>query len=105
MARTRKRKAAQIEKYECFTCATEKPPKQFPDFNPSTDCKHLINTCRTCLKKWVESCIENAKFKATTTGGEGEGLKAIWGVGCPQCESVMRSINVEAAVTKKVFKR
>lgn len=113
MAPSKKRKAAEIEKYNCFTCAEDKPARMFPDYNPSPDCKHLINTCKTCLRKWVEASIEEANFKTGLAAGgvegvaEGDGAKEveIRGIGCPECTSVMRAVNVQHAVPKKVYKR
>lgn len=108
MAPSKKRKAAEIERYTCFTCAEDKPSRSFPDLNPSPDCEHLINTCKSCLKKWVEASIDDANFKTgsvTEEGGEAGAQKEVWGVGCPQCEAVMRAVNVQHAVTKKVYQR
>lgn len=107
----KKRKAAAIERYTCFSCAEDKAARLFPDYNPSPDCEHLINTCKHCLRKWVESQIDDANFKtgaaAADEGGEDvEGAeKEVWGVGCPQCEAIMRAVNVQAAVPKKVYTR
>lgn len=109
MAPSKKRKAAEMEKFSCFTCAADKPPQQFPDYNPSPDCDHFINTCKTCLRQWIESCIEEANFKTGISGGdEGEDdgdAKDVWGIACPQCEGVMRAVNVQMAVPKRVLKR
>lgn len=108
MAPSRKRKAMDVGRYECFNCAMDKPSKQFPDFNLSPDCEHLINTCKTCLRKWTESSIEDANFKTVSVPGGDKGAvttELVWGVGCPQCGGVMRAVNVESATTKKVFKR
>lgn len=110
MAPSKKRKAAEIEKYACFSCAQDKPSRMFPDFNPSPDCDHMINTCKNCLRQWVEASIESANFKTDSPGGdggeEGEGAKAgVWGVGCPECERVMRPVNIQIAIPKKSYKR
>ena len=93
----KRRKTNKEPKYLCSSCDTERKGTSFPDVNPSSECHHLINTCKTCLKKWVAAQIENANF---TTGGE-DG-KA-FGVKCPQCDAVMKSVNVEDAGTKKVY--
>lgn len=96
---TKKRKTNNIEKFLCFSCATECSSTQFPDYNPTPDCDHLINTCKTCLKKWVEAKVEGATF---ATGGE-DGK--VFGVKCPQCDGIMRNANIEIAGTKKVYAR
>lgn len=86
----------------------------FPDYNPSPDCEHLINTCKTCLRKWVEASIEDANFRTEALDGVGDGgdregeakvKKEVWGIGCPECEGVMRAVNVQMAVPKKVYRR
>ena len=88
-----------VEKFPCFSCDTLRLSKLFPDYNPSPDCDHLINTCKTCLKKWVAANVESSNF--VTSGENGE----IWGIKCPhpQCDAVMRNVNVEEAATKKVY--
>lgn len=106
----KKRKAAEVEKYTCFSCAEDKAARLFPDYNPSPDCEHLINTCKHCLRKWVESQIDDANFKTGPAvdeeGGGGKGAKEeVWGVGCPQCKAIMRAVNVQAAVPKKSYTR
>ena len=88
-----------VQKFRCFSCVADRGSSQFPDYNPSPDCEHLINTCKTCLKKWVQAKVESASF---ATGGE-DGK--IFGVKCPQCDAIMRSVNIEIAATKQVHKR
>ncbi|KXT11347.1 hypothetical protein AC579_9458 [Pseudocercospora musae] len=83
-------------RYLCTTCDTEKTAKSFPDYNPSADCHHLINTCKSCLKEWVGVRIESAEF---AKGPDGDSF----GVKCPECPATMRPVNVQAAVTKTVF--
>ena len=97
---TKKRKTDNnVEKFLCFSCDTYRLSTQFDDFNPTPDCDHLINHCKRCLKKWVESNVESATF---AVGGE-DGK--IFGIKCPQCDGIMRSVNVEIATTKKVYER
>ena len=122
-SKSKKRKAsALVEKFTCSSCAEDKPSRLFPDYNPSPECEHLINTCKSCLRKWVEGCIEGGVFRgaavAREEGGEGGGGESgekkkkkkkekgeVWGVGCPECEAVMRAVNVQMAVPKRVFHR
>ena len=93
--------AAAAAKYPCFSCATDRVSRLFPDYNPSPDCEHLINTCKTCLRRWVDTNIENATF--TTDGEDGK----VFGIKCPhpECEGIMRNVNVEMTVTKKTYQR
>lgn len=95
----KRRKTIKEMKYLCLSCDTERIGASFPDVNPSSECEHLINTCKTCLKKWVAAQIESANY---TTGGE-DG-KA-FGVKCPQCDAVMKNVNVEDAAVKKVYQQ
>jgi hypothetical protein len=89
----------------------------------------LINTCKNCLKKWVEAQIEDGAFiKKVDLAANGEGVGEsdpavkkedvdkeekeytdmpeglLFGVKCPHadCEGVMRNVNVMIAGTKKV---
>jgi hypothetical protein len=95
----KRRKTEQVEKYRCFSCDEHRTAKQFPDYNPSSECDHLINTCKGCLKKWVAAQVDSASF---TVGGE-DG-KA-FGVRCPQCDAVMKNVNIELAANKKVYEK
>lgn len=96
----KKRKASEIaERIPCFSCADDKLSKQFPDFNPTPDCDHLINTCKKCLRLWIEASVDGTNFKS---GGEDGKL---WGIQCPQCDCIMRGVNVQDGSTKKIGKR
>jgi len=64
---------------------------QFPNSNPTSTCKHLINTCKRCLKAWVESQIETSVFTPH--------------IACPECDEKMGREDVEGVVTKRVFAR
>jgi ariadne-1 len=94
MAPPTKRRKPQPQRYECHTCLSSRISSQFPDSNPTSECEHLINTCKRCLKAWVESQIE-------TTGG--------WAftphILCPECEGRMGRGNVEGVVSGRSFKR
>ena len=56
-----------VVRYLCSSCDVERTARAFPDYNPSSECDHLINTCKACLKAWVNVQIESAQF---ATGGE-----------------------------------
>jgi hypothetical protein len=91
MARASKRRKTQPQRYECQTCLVSRISSQFPNSNPTSACVHMINTCKRCLKEWVESQIETTVFTPQ--------------ISCPECEQNMGKEDVEAAVTQKGFKR
>ncbi|KAK3116357.1 hypothetical protein LTR53_003383 [Teratosphaeriaceae sp. CCFEE 6253] len=89
----KRRKTANEPKYHCLGCDTNRIGRSFPDSNPSSGCEHLINTCKTCLKKWVEAQVSSGLIvQAGKT----------FGIQCPECDAVMKSVDVEVAATKKV---
>jgi len=90
---------AEVERFMCYGCDEQRTSKQFPDYNPSSDCEHLINICTKCLKKWIEVQVDNGNF--TFGGKDGKAL----GIKCPQCPAVMKNVNVYIATTKKVYNR
>lgn len=55
----------------------------------------------------MEGCVEEVAFRSARIGGDDgkEGKEEVWGVACPECEAVMRAVNVEMAVMKKVYNR
>lgn len=97
-----KKQRTSTPRYHCFACEADKPDKSFPDTNPSPDCEgHLINICKQCLKDWTSAQIE---FGGFATGGEDDEMfdgKA-FGVPCPECPAIMRSVNIRLVVTKKL---
>lgn len=44
-AAKRQRKNEPI-RFLCYACDEEKTAGRFPDYNPSSECEHLINTCK-----------------------------------------------------------
>lgn len=96
---TKKRKTQQTVKYLCYACDTERAPGAFPDYNPSSECDHLIHTCKNCLKAWIRAQVESGLF--VTGGKDGK----TFGIKCPQCPAVMRSVNVQMAATKTAHQR
>lgn len=91
MATTAKRRRIKAITYPCHTCLEDRTTGQFPDYNPTDTCDHLINTCKRCLKQWIESQIETMVFTPH--------------IQCPQCDKKMDSRDVEMAVPKKMFAR
>lgn len=91
MAPAAKRRKVLVERYPCHTCLEDRTSSQLPDYNPTETCDHLINTCKRCLKQWVESQIETKVFTPQ--------------IQCPECDQKMKSSDVKMAVSKKVFER
>ncbi|KAI6889472.1 hypothetical protein KC363_g7460 [Hortaea werneckii] len=89
------------QRFLCYGCDVERVPSQFPDCNPSADCRHLINTCTTCLKRWVEAQVEAGSFKTDKEDSK------VFGLACPHpgCQGTMTADDVEEAATRKVFGR
>lgn len=126
----KKRKTVDVPKYLCLTCDTERISKQFPDYNPSAECEHLIHTCKGCLKSWVEVQVDGGEFvrkidvgvegkeeddkksgerqEAERIQKEGEVPKGLlFGIKCPHpdCKGVMRDVHVKHAGTRKWHKK
>ncbi|EMC94020.1 hypothetical protein BAUCODRAFT_36491 [Baudoinia panamericana UAMH 10762] len=59
---SKRRKTGPQPKYLCFACDVERVGSQFPDVNPSGECEHLINTCKKCLRQWVQVAVEGGGF-------------------------------------------
>ena len=98
-ASAKRKKRAPKNRYDCATCGMNRLAKFFPDYNPSTECDdyHRINTCKACLQKHVTYCINNAQ--TTTTADEDEAL----GIACPECDTVMRPVNIEIATSRTMY--
>ena len=94
----KKRKPA---RYHCKICDTNRKNKFFPKYNPSAECDHEINTCKSCLQKHVDIRIKNAN--TTTTSDE----KKTLGIACPEegCAAIVRSVNIELATTLTMHAR
>lgn len=105
-------------KYYCYTCDTERVATQFPDYNPTDDCDHLINTCKACLKDWIAACVEGGQLPTVPTAKEDSDskddsdvvlantqVKTTLGVHCPECTAVMHTDDVQRSAAKRVFDR
>ena len=88
MAPAAKRARTKAITYPCHTCLEDRTTGAFPDYNPTVTCDHLINTCKRCLKQWIESQIETSVFTPH--------------IQCPQCDQKMSSMDVEMALPKKM---
>lgn len=100
-AAKRRKTDTQAQRFLCYGCDVERTASQFPDYNPSSECEHLINTCKTCLKQWVAVQVDDTNFVKKPEDSK------MFGVACPHpgCEGVMRAVNVEIAATQKVSAR
>lgn len=84
-----------------MTCGETRLSKFFPDYNPASECEHLINTCKDCLSSWVEANVDDNTLTIL-----GKGQESRLGVPCIECAAgIMKSVNIEMAVSKKVFER
>jgi hypothetical protein len=91
MAPATKRRKTATQRYACHTCLEDRTTGQFPNYNPTETCDHLINTCKSCLKEWIQSQIETTVFKPH--------------IQCPQCDQKMNSRDIRMAVSKTLFAR
>lgn len=86
-----KKKKNAPRRYYCSSCDADKTDKSFPDYNPSPDCDHLINTCKNCLKQWVNVQVEGGLH---VTGGEGDADgEKVFGIKCVECPGIMRAVS------------
>jgi hypothetical protein len=93
MAPASKKRKVAVQRYKCLSCLTDRVATSFPDYNPTSTCKtHLINTCKQCLKKWIETQVDSGKLF------EGD-------IKCPECPEIMRVEDVRLAASKKVAER
>jgi hypothetical protein len=65
------------EKFLCFRCEQRRTAKQFPNYNPSSQCDHLVNTCKDCLKQWVNAQIDGTNFAVGGKGGKAFGIRCL----------------------------
>ncbi|KAF2215527.1 hypothetical protein CERZMDRAFT_94928 [Cercospora zeae-maydis SCOH1-5] len=95
-----KKQKSTTPKFTCTCCGDEKTARSFPNYTPTPECEHLINTCRTCLRQWIEVQVDSAKF-FSVSGDQG----ATFGIKCVECKEMMRPVNVELAASKAVYER
>ncbi|KAM0715097.1 hypothetical protein Q7P37_009562 [Cladosporium fusiforme] len=91
MGQFSKRRKLAIQRYPCHTCLSDRASSLFPDYNPTATCDHLINTCKQCLRQWIESHMVGKAFTPN--------------IQCPQCNEKMTRNDIEMAVTNSVFKK
>ncbi|KAF2109151.1 hypothetical protein BDV96DRAFT_472576, partial [Lophiotrema nucula] len=75
---------------DCIICAESRSIRRFSEHTPTSQCSHEINTCRRCLRTWIES-----EWKAKMW----DQLK------CPECKAQMQFADVKAAAPSHILKR
>lgn len=83
--------------YHCRSCLSDLPSRNFPNYNPSPDCKYLINTCEECLQGWVDAQI---KQNLAVTD---EKDNTVFGLKCPECPASMQTRNLRAATSSEIY--
>jgi hypothetical protein len=96
---TSKRQKTAVPTYLCTSGDEHKISRQFPNKCPATNCEHLINTCKACLKEWVNVQIETSR--TTPTGEDG----MLLGIACPECPELMLESDIQGATTKTNLER
>ena len=79
---------AKAQKYDCTTCGLTLASSAFPNLLPTADCDHLINTCKSCLKNWVATQLDNTIYNKLS---------------CPECPEILQNGDVKAYATKSVY--
>ncbi|KAK3676906.1 hypothetical protein LTR78_003110 [Recurvomyces mirabilis] len=77
-------------KYDCTTCGRNLAASSFPKYAIAESCDHLINTCKACVKQWVNVQLEMTTYDKLS---------------CPQCPSTMINEDVQRAAAPKVYQR
>jgi hypothetical protein len=93
----RQRPKQQRELYRCLSCMADMLSYKFPNHNPSSECEHLINTCKECLRGWVEAQIE--QNLAVTD----ENDNTVFGIKCPECPASMQLLEVRASTSREKY--
>ena len=78
---------------ECVSCAFTLNYNAFPSRLPTSSCNHPRDTCRKCLRKWMETSLANS--------GGGQSPAII----CPQCSATMSYADVRLLASAAVFER
>lgn len=78
------------KKIDCTTCGRKLAPSSFPDYLPTDNCKHLINTCKACTQTYIALQLDNTTYDR---------------LACPECPELMANADVERLAAKKVYER
>ncbi|KAF2186992.1 hypothetical protein K469DRAFT_571506 [Zopfia rhizophila CBS 207.26] len=74
----------------CEVCKDTKHVELFSKRPTTTSCAHPPNTCKGCIEKWIESCIENKGWDQCV---------------CPECSEKLTYDDVKHSTTEEVFTR
>ena len=87
---TKSKARHQQQKYDCTTCGRTLTASSFPKYLPTDDCRHLINTCRSCLKQWLAVQVENTTYDS---------------ISCPECPEIMQNSDMKLHAATDTYKR
>ncbi|KAK3717649.1 hypothetical protein LTR37_005716 [Vermiconidia calcicola] len=78
--------------YHCTSCTRTLAASSFPEYLPTDTCqgKHLINTCKSCLKAWIATQMEMTTYDK---------------IRCPECPELMQNGDVKIHGTKKCWEQ
>ena len=77
-------------RYTCTTCDRNLAASTFPKYLATDSCKHLINTCKPCLKSWITAQMEYTTYDK---------------IKCPECPALMLNSDMKIHATKEVYQR
>lgn len=78
------------ETKECILCTDTRSLHRFPNRPPTTQCTHEVDTCRRCLRKWIQS----------------EFTTKIWNeINCPICSKRLQHSDMREFAPSDVFRR
>jgi hypothetical protein len=77
-------------RYDCTTCDRNLAASSFPKYLPTDNCKHLINTCRACLKAWISAQLDSTTYDK---------------ISCPQCPEILQNSDMQIHATDANYQR
>ncbi|KAF2270912.1 hypothetical protein CC78DRAFT_5996 [Lojkania enalia] len=77
-------------KKDCIVCTNSRSLRHFPKRPPTAGCTHEINTCKSCLRSWIQSEFESKMFDQ---------------IGCPECAIQMQYEDIQEFAPSQVFRR
>jgi hypothetical protein len=85
-----KRSPKRTEKKECIVCSDKRSSRHFPNRPPTTQCSHLIEVCRRCLRTWIASQFSTKMWNE---------------INCPMCPKRLQYEDMQAFAPSDVFRR
>lgn len=74
----------------CTICKEAEPPSTFPSRKITSKCKHKTQTCKECIRQWVETCVETRGWNRCT---------------CPECGETLSHDDAKAFLSGPAFER